>query len=76
MSTQISNCHDAFFKRVLGDPELAGTFLREHLPADVAELLGPEPPEPVPVSFVDEELREHHSGTVAAISAVLPACLG
>jgi hypothetical protein len=49
MSTQISNCHDAFFKRVLGEPELAGTFLREHLPADVAELLGPEPPEPVPV---------------------------
>jgi predicted transposase/invertase (TIGR01784 family) len=46
---------------VLGEPALAGTFLREHLPADVAELLGPELPEPVPGSFVDEELREHHS---------------
>lgn len=46
---------------MLGEPELAGTFLREHLPADVAELLGPEPPEPVPGSFVDEELREHLS---------------
>src|SRR5262249_42727228 len=40
---------------------LAGTFLREHLPADVAELLSPEPPEPMPGSFVDEELREHHA---------------
>jgi predicted transposase YdaD len=61
MSTQVSNCHDAFFKRVLGDPALAGPFLREHLPTEVAELLGPELPEPVPGSFVDEELREHHS---------------
>lgn len=61
MSTQIGNIHDAFFKRVLGEPQLAGTFLREHLPAEVAELLGPEPPEPVAGSFVDEDLREHHS---------------
>ena len=61
MSIQIGTIHDAFFKRVLGNPALAGTFLREHLPAEVAELLGPEPAEPVPGSFVDEELREHHS---------------
>jgi Putative transposase, YhgA-like len=61
MSTQIGNVHDAFFKRVMGEPSLARTFLREHLPAEVAELLGPEPPEPVAGSFVDEELREHHS---------------
>lgn len=46
---------------MFSDPRLAETFLREHLPADVAELLGPEPPEPVPGSFVDEELRQHHS---------------
>lgn len=61
MSTPIGNCHDVYFKRVLGEPALAGTFLREHLPAAVAELLGPERPEPVAGSFVDEELREHHS---------------
>lgn len=61
MSTQIGNIHDAFFKRVLGEPQLAGTFLREHLPTEVAELLGPELPEPVAGTFVDEELREHHS---------------
>jgi len=61
MSNQLVNVHDAFFKQVLSDPKLADTFLREHLPADVVGLLGPEPPERVPGSFVDEELRQHHS---------------
>jgi hypothetical protein len=64
MSSQLANIHDAFFKQVLGDPELAGTFLREHLPSEVADLLGPELPEQVPGSFVDEELRQHHSDLV------------
>jgi predicted transposase YdaD len=61
MSKQFLNIHDAFFKQALRDPLLAGTFLREHLPPDIAGLPGCEPPEPVPVSFVDEELRQHHS---------------
>jgi predicted transposase/invertase (TIGR01784 family) len=61
VSSQLLNVHDVFFKQVLSDPKLASTFLREHLPANVAALLGPEPPEPVPASFVDEELRQHHS---------------
>jgi predicted transposase YdaD len=61
MSHQLANVHDAFFKQILSNPELADTFLREHLPADVVGLLGPELPEPVPGSFVDEELRQHHS---------------
>jgi hypothetical protein len=61
MSKPLVNIHDAFFKQALSDPQLAGTFLREHLPSDVAALLGNEPPEPLPVSFVDEELRQHHS---------------
>lgn len=61
MSAQLQNPHDAFFKRTLSDPDLAGTFLRERLPPELAELLGPEPPEPVPGSFVDEDLRQHHS---------------
>jgi len=61
MSKQVANIHDAFFKQALSDPMLAGTFLREHLPAEVADLLGPEPPELVPGSFVDEDLRQHHS---------------
>jgi predicted transposase/invertase (TIGR01784 family) len=61
MSAQLTNIHDAFFKQALGDPELAGRFLREHLPPAVVEQLGPETPEPLPGSFVDEELRQHHS---------------
>jgi predicted transposase YdaD len=61
MSTQLSNIHDAFFKHALGDPGLAGTFLREHLPPELAQLLGPEPPEPMPGTFVDEDLRQHHT---------------
>jgi predicted transposase/invertase (TIGR01784 family) len=61
MPRHAANIHDTFFKKVLGDPELAGTFLREHLPPDVASLLGPECPEPLESSFVDEELAKHHS---------------
>ena len=61
MSHQLGSIHDAFFKQVLTDPALASVFLREHLPSDVAVLLGPELPEPIPGSFVDEELRQHHS---------------
>jgi hypothetical protein len=51
MSNQVTNVHDAFFKQALSDTKLADTFLREHLPADVVDLLGPEPPEPVRGSF-------------------------
>jgi len=61
MSSQIISVHDAFFKQVLSDPKRADKFLRERLPTDVAVLLGPERPEPVPASFVDEDLRQHHS---------------
>jgi len=61
MSSQITNIHDSFFKRVLCDPHTADTFLREHLPSQVIELLTSDLPEPVPGSFVDEELRQHHS---------------
>jgi predicted transposase YdaD len=67
MSAQIPNVHDAFFKQVLSDPELAGTFLREHLPPEVMGLLGPEAPQPVPGSFVDEELQQHHSDLVFSV---------
>ena len=61
MSSHIANIHDAYFKQVLGNQQAADTFLREHLPREVIELLTPEPPEPVRGSFVDEKLRQHHS---------------
>jgi predicted transposase/invertase (TIGR01784 family) len=61
MSKQLGNIHDSFFKQALSDPELAGTFLREHLPPEVVDLLSPGVPETVAGSFVDEDLRQHHS---------------
>src|ERR1700722_18925594 len=64
MSTPIANPHDAFFRQFMSKPELAGTFLREHLPPQVAQLLAPELPEQVPGSYVDEELSQHHSDLV------------
>ena len=61
MSTPVSKIHDSYFKWGMSDPELACTFLREYLPLEVVSLLGPEPPEPLPGTFVDENLRQHHS---------------
>jgi predicted transposase/invertase (TIGR01784 family) len=61
MSKPVATAHDSFFKRVLSEPALAAAFLRDHLSPDIAGLLGPEPPETVPGSFIDEELRQHHS---------------
>jgi predicted transposase YdaD len=61
MLTPPTQLHDAFFKSFMSKPELAGRFLREHLPSDVAELLSQEPPEQVPGSFVDEDFSRHHT---------------
>jgi Putative transposase, YhgA-like len=72
MPNHPGHIHDSFFKRALRDPGRAGTFLREHLPADVAELLGPEPPELMAGSF-DEILSAQaprFSHGVSAVSAL------
>jgi predicted transposase YdaD len=62
MSNQTGNIHDNFFKKALSNPQQAGTFLREHLPPDVAGLLDYKKPLiPLPASYVDEKLQEHHS---------------
>lgn len=61
MSTQLGNIHDGFFKWVMSDHRHADLFIREHLPPDLIELLGCEPAEPLPATYVDEELRQHHS---------------
>ena len=39
MPNQLANIHDGFFKQVLGNPQLADTFLREHLPPDTLVIL-------------------------------------
>ena len=70
MSTSIANPHDAFFRQFMSKPELASTFLREHLPPQVAQLLAPELPEQVPGSYVDEELAQHHSDLVFRVRLI------
>lgn len=55
------NPHDAFFKQILGKPELATDFLTQHLPATLlAEIELPTLVEQKE-SFVDEALRQHFS---------------
>jgi predicted transposase YdaD len=61
MSSSPTPIHDSFFKRFMSRPEFAGTFLREHLPSPIAELLSAELPELLPGSFVDDDLTQHHS---------------
>jgi len=61
VSNQLASIHDRFFKQTLSDLDLARAFLREHLPQEIASLLAPGQPEVVSGSFVDEELRQHHS---------------
>jgi hypothetical protein len=48
MSSQLANIHDGFFKYTFSDLKRADTFLREHLPPEVACLLGAESPEAIP----------------------------
>ena len=61
MSKPPANMHDAFFKKVMSDPQSAGQFLHEHLPPDVAALLSEDPPELQSGSFVDEDLAQHQT---------------
>jgi hypothetical protein len=50
--------HDSLFKYLLTQMDTAGRFLRERLPTWLVEELADAPPEIVPGSFVDEELRQ------------------
>jgi len=36
--------HDAFFKQIMSEPQIAERFLREQLPPQLAALLGPQLP--------------------------------
>jgi len=53
--------YDALFQTPMRDPDLAGEFLRNHLPFKFAELLDGAPPELLSGSFVDENLAKRHS---------------
>ncbi|CAK0773651.1 hypothetical protein CCP4SC76_5780004 [Gammaproteobacteria bacterium] len=61
MPKRLIQRHDAFFQRLLDQPESAATLLRERLPEEVACLLVDEPPEPIPGSFISQRLRGYRT---------------
>ena len=61
MSKRVTQRHDAFFQRLLDQPESAASLLRERLPKEVARLLVDEPPEPIPGSFISQRLRGYRT---------------
>lgn len=62
--------HDQFFQTLLDKPGLAGTLLRERLPAEVVALLADEPPELVPGTFVSQRLRAYRTDRLYRTRAV------
>lgn len=61
MADYPTNPHDKFFKAALTQPEAARTFLRDYLPAEVAEALDLTRLQLAKDSFVDETLQEQFS---------------
>ncbi|MCB2263541.1 MAG: Rpn family recombination-promoting nuclease/putative transposase [Candidatus Thiosymbion ectosymbiont of Robbea hypermnestra] len=57
-------------KELLSYPETAGTLLRERLPEAVVKFLSAKPPELIPSSFVDKELREHLSDRLFKVETI------
>lgn len=58
------NPHDAFFKHYLSQPVVAIDFLRQHLPADITDLLDLNQLQLEKDTFVDEKLRNHFSDLI------------
>jgi len=66
--TTLANPHDAFCKYVLGRPKLAGAFLEHFLPAALVAPLDLASLAPLPGSFVDPSLANHHSDLLFRVS--------
>ncbi|MFN8488243.1 MAG: Rpn family recombination-promoting nuclease/putative transposase [Caldilineaceae bacterium] len=64
MANEPVNPHDAFFKQYLSYPHVAADFLRQHLPAELVQLLDLTQLQLQKDSFVDEQLRSHFSDLV------------
>nr|VFK23309.1 MAG: conserved hypothetical protein (putative transposase or invertase) [Candidatus Kentron sp. MB]VFK28437.1 MAG: conserved hypothetical protein (putative transposase or invertase) [Candidatus Kentron sp. MB]VFK74252.1 MAG: conserved hypothetical protein (putative transposase or invertase) [Candidatus Kentron sp. MB] len=62
--------HDRFFKALLDHSDRAETLLREHLPVGIVKCLSDKPPEPVPGSFVEKQLREQRSDRLFKVETV------
>ncbi|MBF0182182.1 MAG: Rpn family recombination-promoting nuclease/putative transposase [Magnetococcales bacterium] len=59
--TDLAQPHDRLFKALVSHPETAGALLREYLPKEIVALLAPGNPEPVPGTFVSQELQPYYS---------------
>ena len=70
LTTNIAHSHDLFLKELFSYSEQAGTLLRERLPSPIVKCLSTKPPELVPDSFVDEELRDHLSDRLFRVETI------
>ena len=61
MQDGLANPYDRFFKGLLDLEGCADALLRERLPSKAVARLDPPPAEPVPGSFVEEQLRTYYS---------------
>jgi hypothetical protein len=59
--------HDSLFKHLLGRAETAGRFLHARLPPHLAQHLASAPPQILPGSFVDPDLRQSHTDVLLQI---------
>ena len=68
MAQEQNNPHDAFFKQYLSQPSMAIDFLRQHLPAEIFDLLDLSQLRMEKDSFVDEKLRSYFSDLIYSTS--------
>ena len=61
---QINTPHDAFFKSIMNDPEVAKSVLKSVLPANIYKLIDIDSLEPAKTDFVSDELKETFSDVV------------
>lgn len=76
-----ANPHSALFHAIMGDPERAGTLIRDSLPPDLRERVRTTPPRVIEGTFIDQELRSSQtdklfevdltSGKTALVHALL-----
>ncbi len=70
---ELNTPHDAFFKRLFGDVEVAADFLRNYLPAEILARLDLDTLQLEKDSFIDPELRESFSDLLFRVKTVTKA---
>jgi len=59
--------HDAFFKAVMGRPDVARDFVFHYLPREITARLDPDFVDADPESYVDEDLKEYFSDVTVSM---------